>query len=143
MPRTCVTAQQIERRPSHANPTYVRLGGGRHLLRVRLYGYAQRPCTRTSVYHGHTCTGIRASSRARARACLHHGHTCTATSTSGHAFDETSADGFNRSSSNPTHSNSNVQRLGGMGMASLGDAATTPRRRCDVSTTGGSQHLHV
>ena len=48
---------------------------------------------------------------------------------SGHAFDETSADGFNRSSSNPTHSNSNVQRLGGMGVRVRHRFAMRRRRR--------------
>ncbi len=71
MPRTCVTAQQIERRPSHANPTYLRLGGGRHLLRVRLYGYA----------HGHVRVHpYTMVIPARAYAHLHahgHAHVCT------------------------------------------------------------------
>ena len=52
---------------------------------------------------------------------------------SGHASDETSADGFNRSSSNPTHSNSNVQPLGGMGV----DAGV------NVDVRGGDQHVCV
>ena len=46
----------------------------------------------------------------------------------GHAFDETSADGFNRSSSNPTHSNSND--WGAWASATTASAST--------STTGGS-----
>ena len=108
IPWTCVTVHQTKRQPSHANPTYLRLGGGRHLLRVRLYGYA----------HGH----IRVHPYtmvipARAYAHLHahgHAHVCTmvilartcACRSPGTPLPRP-ASGFNRSTHPTRYSNSN------------------------------------
>ena len=129
---TRVTVQQISRQPSPANHTYLRVGGA---VTSCMYGHA-RTCTgmRTpsrpwSCVHGH--------SRARPMSYLHgYAHIFTGMRIpSRHGAsqpDETSADGFNRSSSNPTHS----KRLGGMGMASLGDAASTATA-ASMTTTGG------
>ena len=78
---TRVTVQQISHQPSHANPTYLRLGGCRHLLHVRPWSCAH--------LHGHVHGFVHIHWHAHG-----HSHTftgmCTATSTSGHAFDETS-----------------------------------------------------
>ena len=138
---------QTKRRPAPANPTDLRGGGCRHLLHVRPWSCAH--------LHGHVHGFVHIHWHAHG-----HSHTftgmCTATSTSGHAFDETSvrlaqikrqssslkcpepASHLRRSSANPTNSNP----LGGMGMAS--GRQRRRRRRCDAcDVRGGGQHLHV
>ena len=76
--------------------------------------------------HGHAHTFTSMVTHARiftamgipARVCAYlHGHGAQASPTR-------PASGFGESSANPTHSNSNVQRLGGMGTASPRDATT-------------------
>ena len=86
------------------------LYGHIYMARLFLHGHGHIPMTR---FHGHM-----------PMACLHFDPRV-----SGHNPDETSADGLLRSTLQPCHAGSTVQRLGGMDMASLRDATTLRRRR--------------
>ena len=137
--RTCVTPPQTKRRPSPANATDLRLGGGcRHLL----HGYAH-----TCTYgHAHTFMGTLTAMVTRARsltctAMVIHSRACARPRQHPDTLLTRPASGSHKSSANPVHSNALRLRNTSADQAPTNQLKTPGghgrqrrRQRCDAAT---------